>query len=406
MQKNSILVISNNLSTGKYIADKVKLLRQYDTVKIVSFIESVTILHTNPPSLILLYCENINSVEIVKAIRTMKVLDKVPIIFITDEYDEELILTAFDSGIDDFFSLDNPDSVILMRIFLTLQKSVLYQKSETDSEIMVAAGITDKETGLYTKKQVSLIMKIFFNKAIKENSDNTFFMAMKLLSKKDEKIDFKDAGISIKKTLRGNDIIAFGKDDVFYILLNKTKPEGPESVYARLKYNLGDNYELYSVSTQIKFDFEKTESILSGIMVDLIMNKGAFRFVTPDEIKEAIKQQSGKKTKRTAKNTLDNIKNMIAPAFERTKKFVNSEYKSAKVTFEIGDNQSIFKMKKGTYETEIIVSYPSLTKIISDIIHKDRVKMPSSKKLVYKTNELNEDKLYEIFSENISLQWG
>ena len=145
LKNNSILVISDNADVGKDIVEKVKLLRECDTIRVVSYIESISVLHTSQPSLILLYCANSYSISIVNEIRKLKFLDKVPIIFIMDNFVEELLLYAFDNGVDDFFFLHDPDSIVLIRIFLTLQKAVLYKKTDTDKEILISAGIIDKE---------------------------------------------------------------------------------------------------------------------------------------------------------------------------------------------------------------------------------------------------------------------
>ena len=39
MSNNSILIISNNEATGKQISEKIKLLRECDSVRVVSYIE-------------------------------------------------------------------------------------------------------------------------------------------------------------------------------------------------------------------------------------------------------------------------------------------------------------------------------------------------------------------------------
>ena len=118
MKTGSILIITNKADVGNHIADKIKLLRECDTIKIVSYIESISVLNTTQPSLILIYCSDTDSVSIIKEIRSIKSLDKVPILFITDNLNEEKLFYAFDNGIDDFFFISDPDSIILMRIFL------------------------------------------------------------------------------------------------------------------------------------------------------------------------------------------------------------------------------------------------------------------------------------------------
>ena len=152
MGNGSILIISNDEGTGRKISEKIKLLRDCDTIQIVSYIEAISVLNSTQPSLIMVYCANTDTVGIIKEIRTIKALDKVPIIFVTDSFVEDLLLYAFDNGIDDFFFLTDTDSIILMRILLTLQKSILYKQIDINNEILISADIIDKQTGLYKNK--------------------------------------------------------------------------------------------------------------------------------------------------------------------------------------------------------------------------------------------------------------
>ena len=166
MKTGSILIITNKADVGNHIADKIKLLRECDTIKIVSYIESISVLNTTQPSLILIYCSDTDSVSIIKEIRSIKSLDKVPILFITDNLNEEKLFYAFDNGIDDFFFISDPDSIILMRIFLTLQKAVLYKQIDINKEILVSANIVDKQNGIYLKEYNQMFLLNFFIKCI------------------------------------------------------------------------------------------------------------------------------------------------------------------------------------------------------------------------------------------------
>ena len=55
MKNGSILIISNDSKVAEHISNKIKLLRECDEIKIVSVIESISLLNTTQPSLIILY---------------------------------------------------------------------------------------------------------------------------------------------------------------------------------------------------------------------------------------------------------------------------------------------------------------------------------------------------------------
>ena len=92
MKNNYILIISNNEEIGKKLSEKIKLLRECDTVKVVSYIESISVLNSTQPAIILLYCGHTDNSGVVKEIRAIKSLDKVPIMFITDTFTEDKLL--------------------------------------------------------------------------------------------------------------------------------------------------------------------------------------------------------------------------------------------------------------------------------------------------------------------------
>ena len=176
MKNNSILIISNDNGISGIINTKIKLLRECDNIQSVNYIETISALNTLQPTLIILYRGKSDSIGIIKEIRKIKSLNKVPIIFVTDKYDEESLFYAFDNGIDDFFFLNDSDAVILIRIFLTLQKSVLYQQIDTNEEILKWENIIDKQTEIYTKDSGARILNKIFAKIKNENNENSVFM--------------------------------------------------------------------------------------------------------------------------------------------------------------------------------------------------------------------------------------
>ena len=169
MKNNSILVISNNKEVSDLIIGKINLLRECDKIKSVSYIETISELNSSQPALIILYHGMTDTIRIVKEIRKIKSLNKVPIIFVMDKLEENSLFYAFDNGIDDFFFLEDSDAIILTRIFLTLQKSTLYKQIETNEEILINENIIDRQTGIYTKDSGARIISRIFAKIKTEN---------------------------------------------------------------------------------------------------------------------------------------------------------------------------------------------------------------------------------------------
>ena len=279
MKNNSILIISNNTEVGKQITDKIKLLRECDTIRIVSYIEAISVLNSTQPSIIILYCSKSDSAGIVKEIRAINALDKVPIIFVMDNLVEDILFFAFDNGIDDFFFLTDPDSLVLMRIFLTLQKSVLYKQIDINNQILISANILDKQTGIYVKDKAPLALRNFFSKSIEENLENTIFMYLRPTSLNKKRLNMNKISAVVKSIPRGNDIVAQGKSSGFYLILYNAGIQGAKSVAERIKKALANECKIYANAAEITSSFEiSTKCHSSGIVK--FLNLATFKSVS------------------------------------------------------------------------------------------------------------------------------
>ncbi len=262
MKNNSILVISNNKEVSDLIIGKINLLRECDKIKSVSYIETISELNSSQPALIILYHGMTDTIRIVKEIRKIKSLNKVPIIFVMDKLEENSLFYAFDNGIDDFFFLEDSDAIILTRIFLTLQKSTLYKQIETNEEILINENIIDRQTGIYTKDSGARIISRIFAKIKTENIQNSVFIYFKPISKDNKMININGVGKKIKELLRDDDIIAYGKGSGFYAVVFEAGQAGTKSIINRVSKALENDCIIYANAAEITTSFEKLELLL------------------------------------------------------------------------------------------------------------------------------------------------
>ncbi len=415
MKNNFILIISNDKEAGKKLNEKIKLLRDCDTVRIVSYIESISVLNTTQPAVILLYCGNSDNAGIVKEIRTIKSLDKVPIVFITNTFIEDKLLYAFDNGADEFFFLNDPDSIILMRIFLTLQKSVLYKQIEINDDILVSAGILDKHSGIYLKEYVPIVMKNFFSKSIEENLENTIFMYVKAFPMNDKRISITKIGETIKSTLRGNDIIGYGKSSGFYLLLYNAGVDGAQSVLTRIQNALKDDCKIYANCAEVTASFEEIEPILYHNMKYQIEADNPFNYfdeLSRGELPETVgkKDEAGRKFRNFKREFNTTIEKITAPVFYQIQSAYSEKFPKSVINFDIKETESVFSISQNNIKSELSIKYPAYTKIIIDIKHTDGKESPVVRRLTYDLEEYTEEKLSSIikdvineFSQKVSL---
>lgn len=407
MKSSSILIITNDFDKGRQIEKKLKLLRECDTVKIVTYLEAISILNTTQPSLILLYCSDDDSVGIIKEMRSINSLDTVPILYIADEFEEDKLLYAFDNGIDDFFFLTDSDSIILMRIFLTLQKSILYKQVAIDKEILIAANIVDKQTGIYLKEQAPLALKSFFSKSIEENLENTVFMYIRPLSIDKKRLNMYKIANTIKSIPRGNDIVAYGKASGFYLILYNAGKAGAKSVATRIKNALHGVCQIYACAAEITTSFEEMESVLYRSLKDQIESDTEFNFLYDINVNEAveyldIKDETGKKFKDFKKEFLNSFEKIVAPIFYQVQTKYTEQFKDSEIKYYINENESKFYIRQDNLAAELIITYPTYLKVIIDIKQLDDEKSPNIKRLTFDFEDFSEEKLNILLEEMLN----
>lgn len=406
MKNNSILIISNSYEKGQYISEKLKLLRNCDTIKIVSYIESISVLNTTQPNIIILYCAQNDSLGVIKEIRQISSLDKVPILFTADTFDEEKLLYAFDNGIDDFFFLDNSDSVILMRMLLTLQKSVLYKQIDMNNKILIAANILDKQSGIYLKDMAAIALKNFFTQSIEENLENTVLMYIRPVNNGDKRLNTYKIANTVKKTLRGNDIIAHGKSLGFYIILYNAGKSGAKSVFERICTELKNDCKMYACAAEITTAFEEMEPVLYTAVKEQIKTDTDFNYLYNTNFKETakvvdIKDETGKRLKDFKKEFLQNFEKITAPVFYRIQTAYTDKIENAEINYSLNENESKFSVTGNENSSELVITYPTYMKVIVDIRHFIANHPPTVKRLTYDFEDFSEEKISILLEDMI-----
>ncbi len=406
MINDTILIITNNKEKGSQISSKIKLLRENDIIKTVSYIECISILNTNKPSLMLLYSEENDSIEIIKEIRGIKNLDNVPIILITDEINEEKLFYAFDNGIDDFLFLNEKDSVILMRILLAIQKSILYKQIEMKQDILITDNVIDKETGLYTKEKAAIVFRKYFSRSMEEDNTNTVFVYIKPVAAGNTLLNNKKISNIIKAIPRGNDIGAYAKESGYYLILFNAGESGANSVVSRIQKEAGENCIIYASAAEINVSFEELEAILYRSIKEQIANEEPYKFIKNIDIKkinsDEITDENGKSFKAFKTDFLNNFEKIVAPIFYQIQNTATEKYKQALISYYINENESIFSIKQNKHKAELKITYPSYIKVIIDIKQIKEEKITDIKRLTYDIEEFSQEILNMLLEDMLN----
>ncbi len=406
MINDTILIITNNKEKGSQISSKIKLLRENDIIKTVSYIECISILSTNKPSLMLLYSEESDSIEIIKEIREIKNLDNVPIILITDKINEEKLFYGFDNGIDDFLFLNEKDSIILMRILLAIQKSILYKQIEMKQDILITDNIIDKETGLYTKEKAATVFRKYFSKSMEEDKTDTVFVYIKPVASGNTLLNNKKISNIIKAIPRGNDIGAYAKESGYYLILFNAGEAGANSVVNRIQKEAGENCIIYAAAAEIRVSFEELEAILNRSLKEQIENEEPYKFINDINLKEInsveITNEDGKSFQAFKTDFLNNFEKIAAPVFYEKQNTAKEKYPQALISYYINETESIFSIKQNKQKGELKITYPSYLKVIIDIKQIKEERITDIKRLTYDIEEFSQETLNMLLDDMIN----
>ena len=407
MKKGSILIISNDKEIGEQIQGKLKLLRECDASTIVPNKEAMSVLNSTQPSIIIVYNSDSDNIGIVKEIRSMKALDKVPVLFVMDSFEQEQLMFAFDNGIDDFFFMNDDDSVILMRVLLVLQKAILYKQLDINNEILVAADIIDRQTGIYKKEQAPIALRNFFSQSLEENLEHTVFMYLKVSPLFGKKLNMAHISEVVRRIPRADDIVAYGRSNGFYIILYNTGAEGSKAVAGRIKKSLSSDCKVNAVAAEITASFEEMEPVLYQSMKDQIDAEDEdFNFIYDMDFKEVsqvmdIKDKEGHKLKDFKKDFLNSFEKIVAPVFYQIQSSYSQKFPNANIDFSINETESKFIIKQEDLSSELSITYPAYIKLLMDIKHFDGDNPPVVRRLSFDFEDFSAEKLDSILKDVI-----
>ncbi len=437
MKNNSILIISNNEEVSDIISGKIKLLRECDKIKKVNYIETISELNNAQPTLIILYKGKTDTIGIVKEIRKIKSLNKVPIIFVMDKLEEESLFYAFDNGIDDFFFMDDTDAIILIRLFLTMQKAVLYKQIETNEEILKWENIIDKQTQIFTKESGARIINKTFAKIKDENNDDCVFIYIKPMPKENKVVNINKIGQKIKNLLRNSDVISYGKGSGYYIVLYNAGKAGAKSITDRIKKAMKNDCIIYANATEIKESFEKTEELLYSKMKKQISSGKEYEYVSlispiepvnnknneeekVEKSEQEVNEVQDKKEETEAKelneenkeNEIEikenkislykDIENITAPTFFEIESEYANKLEASKIKYEILETESNFIIQSAELTIELKITYTEYPIIKMEIKQYDETAKTKIKTINCKVEEYTKEKLTLIMQEMIN----
>lgn len=404
--ESNIILITNNQSVIQILKPKLVLLREVDSLLTTNYDTALETLQKDLPDTIIIHCgeEKQECINLIKLIKNNKTVKNISILLVTDEYDRDFMLNAYDENITDFVTLKSDAAEILMRTIWSLEQNVLTNSFRKQYTLLKKLDVVDKETGFYTKE---FCEKVFENEIQLNEKNRISGILMEISPKEEAKISLnaKNIALAIQASTRISDVIAHSVQNKFYILLTKTHLQGAQRVFEKIKQNLGEDLIIASATHIFHKNFATIKNELLNGLIEAETSKKDFVVVEgePEEnqgdwIEKMTSAQKNFKLFKQAFNK--KLEKVITPVFFQVQKLYEDKLYKTQIEQYSNSASSLFLLKKEQNESELKITYPGFSKINIDINHKG-LDTPENKRITLDISELDESRLTQILEEFI-----
>ena len=340
--------------------------------------------------------------ETIELIKNLRSNEAICIILLAKEYDEELILTSYDSGIDDFVMSDADAFELVIRVINNIKHNSIKLKTLRNSKILEQLHVIDELTGIYSYNySQQVIENAIDNNLYKEG----IFMIVSPSEETKTTFSIEKMSSAVSKSVRVNDIVTLGRGTRFYIFLPKTDVNGALVVFNKIKENYGENYELRvgisEITNKTFNDFEKDalQALSDALATNTDYVLAEAKEATLDEWLEDTenKPQNYKIFKQIFNKKLEKV---ISPVFFRLQKTWENKLFETEIEQSTNDNMCIFHLKNKKQDSTLRIIYPGFAKIIVTINH-DGLDSPENKEIQLSLPKVTQKELINIVEEFI-----
>lgn len=401
LNKNSILLISDDEKFATNLKSKLIFLRKDDVITTSNFDEAEQNLELTLANIVLVH-ENSSKKETINLIKNLRSNEAICIILLAKEYDKELILTSYDSGIDDFVMSDADAFELVIRVINNIKHNSIKLKTLRNSKILEQLHVIDELTGIYSyNHSQQVIENAIDNNLYKEG----IFMIVSPSEETKTTFSIEKMSSAVSKSVRVNDIVTLGRGTRFYIFLPKTDVNGALVVFNKIKENYGENYELRvgisEITNKTFNDFEKDalQALSDALATNTDYVLAEAKEATLDEWLEDTenKPQNYKIFKQIFNKKLEKV---ISPVFFRLQKTWENKLFETEIEQSTNDNMCIFHLKNKKQDSTLRIIYPGFAKIIVTINH-DGLDSPENKEIQLSLPKVTQKELINIVEEFI-----
>ncbi|MFI3300374.1 MAG: hypothetical protein R3Y28_03035 [Candidatus Gastranaerophilales bacterium] len=399
---DDIILISDNEILTQTLSNKMRLIRNSD--KISSFTYE-NILH-NPISRttnVVFLHENKSKEKTFHCIQKIKQENQLAsIILLTNDYDKNFILQAFEAGISDFTKSDAEDFELVIRAVNNIQTSIQNKLINRYEKILKKQHIINETTNFYNANSIDLV----FSQEIK-STNNGIVLILETQNNTKSKTLIENVKNAIKISLRKSDLTAFDQEkELFYILLPNTTFSGAISVIEKIKKKCSEEISLkVGMSEYFDKSFKQVKNEAYEALKQVESSQVNYLLFEENETKSNdynIEQLEEKpKNYKFFQQIFDKkLEQIITPIFYRQQKFYEEKLANTQIMQSCENNKCVFNLKNNFANSSLKITYSGYTKIQINFIHQG-LDSPENKEFTLSVAKINKEDITKIIDDFI-----
>lgn len=393
-KENNIILISKDEAFAKNTVEKIKLLRKSDNVDFCGYSDALK--RVMDSSVAVSIVKAAESDESMALIRQLK--DFSPVILLAD--DADLILDAYDAGISDFCRENVQDFELVIRIVNILKKEITSLNYDRANRLLIQKQFLDKDTGFYEYKCAQNIIN---NELTLRALDSGTFVVLSVGENSKSLVSSDKIAKILKQYLRKDDIVTFGQESKFYLLLPYTDFAGAVSVIEKIKSACPEGLEIKAGLSSIEgktfeqLEKEGLKALLDATYSDSTYMIGEYQPESLDDWLEDSEEQT--KNYKLFRNLYEKkLEKVIIPVFYRIQKAYENKLTDSNIFQFVEKNQSVFHLKSRNKDSKLKILYSGLAKVTIEISHQG-LDSPENKEINLSLSKINQRDLTKIVED-------
>ena len=400
---NTVLLVTNKEDVVNTLSKNLVLLRASDAVQTCTYEDAPDVVYDKRPDIVIVHEneERSKTINIIKYLKEKRIFDNTNIILLVDCYDRDFILSAYDEGIDDYFTINSDPSEMLIRVINCIKKSEQNKSVKNLKYYLSSYGIISGQSGFYSAK---FAQEIFELELINSNFTDGVFMIVAPDEEGKKVFSENNMTHAITESVRSCDVIAEASGSKYYLLLN-TDVNGALVILNKIKSLLPENLTVKAGIAEIcsrKFT-EVEKHAVCALNEAFLNNTDYIVYLNHENVTENwfADEQNEEKSYKFFKGVFNKkLEKVIAPVFYRLQKIYEDRFVNTKIEQFTDEKQSVFRLITSRNESRLKIVYPGFSKVIVYIVHSG-LDSPENREITLPINMITQKEISDIVEDFI-----